>query len=268
VSAADVERSQGSAAARPMPPPGFWIAGGRSQRAFLGVNIASTDGGGAVDGVLIEGVTPGGAAEAAGLEPGDVMTEVAGTDLAAQSAREAATRLIGLMEKATPGEPIPVTYRRGKSTHKVEVTPAEMTPEAFIGFGPGPFRDFRAGQPDAGYRWRHFGAMPGLELVELTPKLGRYFGAESGILVVRAPPGDRVPLEEGDVILSIGGRTPRDPAHAMQILASYAPGEELPVEILRDRKKQSLKFRLPESGPERTPSSRRAPRHSPPRAET
>lgn len=245
--AADHDRRSG----RELQPPGMRLAALRMQRAFLGINIARNGGDGPVDGVLIEGVTPGGAAEAAGLEAGDVLTDVAGTSLAAQTPREAAVRLIGLMEKAQPGEPVAVTYRRGKASKKVEVKPTEMTPDVFMGGGPGPFPGAEPRGP--GYRWRHFGAMPGLELVDLTPKLGRYFGVESGILVVRAPPPDKVPLEEGDVILSIGDRKPRDPTHAMQILASYAPGEELPIEIVRDRKKQSLKFRLPEPGPRPPP---------------
>lgn len=248
---AGAEPDPGRDGARPMPPPGMRMGGGRMQRMFLGINIARPNGGGPVDGVLVEGVTPGGAAEAAGIEAGDVLTQVAGTDLAAQTPREAAARLIGIMEKARPGEPLAVALRRGKESRKVDVTPVEFTPDVFTGAGPGVLprggadHDGRRG----GYMWRHFGAMPGLELVELTPKLGRYFGTESGILVVRAPPPDKVPIEEGDVILSIGGRTPRDPTHAMQILASYAPGEELAVEVIRDRKKRSLQFRLPEPGP-------------------
>ena len=48
-----------------------------------------------------------------------------------------------------------------------------------------------------------------LELVPVTPKLGQYFGTDKGLLVVRAPPAPGAGLEEGDVILTIGGRTPR-----------------------------------------------------------
>ena len=72
--------------------------------------------------------------------------------------------------------------------------------EQFLG---GPGRGFRA-----------------LELVPVTPKLGQYFGTDKGLLVVRAPAEAGAKLEEGDVLLTIGGRTPENPRHAFRILGS------------------------------------------------
>ena len=113
-----------------------------------------------------------------------------------------------------------------------------------------------------------------LELVPITPKLGQYFGTDKGLLVVRAPAAAGSKLEEGDVILTIGGRTPENPRHAFRILGSYQPSEQVKVEVLRQRKRMTVEMQVPEAGDgpgvaagaaaaERTGSARRA---APPRA--
>ena len=56
-----------------------------------------------------------------------------------------------------------------------------------------------------------------MELVAMTPKLGKYFGTDKGVLVVRAPGDSELKLEEGDVILDIDGRAPQaDLPHIME----------------------------------------------------
>ena len=85
------------------------------------------------------------------------------------------------------------------------------------------------------------------ELVTLTPKLGRYFGADKGVLVARAPEDSSLGLQDGDVIVAIGGREPQDSRHAMRILRSYQPGESVDIRILRDRRPQNLTAKVPES---------------------
>ena len=74
------------------------------------------------------------------------------------------------------------------------------------------------------------------EFVTLTPQLGRYFGADKGVLVARAPEDAALGLQDGDVIVAIGGREPQDGRHAMRILRSYQPGEPVELRILRDRR--------------------------------
>jgi S1-C subfamily serine protease len=85
----------------------------------------------------------------------------------------------------------------------------------------------------------------GMELVTLTPKLGRYFGTDKGVLVVKAPRSAEFKLEEGDVIVDIDGRAPQNGAHAMRILRSYQGGEKVTLNILRDRKPVKLAATLP-----------------------
>jgi PDZ domain len=85
-----------------------------------------------------------------------------------------------------------------------------------------------------------------MELATLTPRLGSYFGADKGVLVVRAPASDALKLEDGDVILTIDGRQPTSGSHATRILGSYQPGEKVTLRILRDHKTLQYETTLPE----------------------
>jgi S1-C subfamily serine protease len=90
------------------------------------------------------------------------------------------------------------------------------------------------------------GEFGGLELTGITPKLGAYFGATDGVLVVQAPEESAFKLEDGDVIQSIDGRKPDDGAHALRILRSYKSGEKLSLSVLRQRKPLTLAVTMPE----------------------
>lgn len=87
------------------------------------------------------------------------------------------------------------------------------------------------------------GPLGDMELVTLTPQLGRYFGSDKGVLVVRAPAG--LKLEGGDVILSIDGRQPLSGSHATRILASYQPGEKLTMSVMRMHKTLEVQTTVP-----------------------
>lgn len=90
-----------------------------------------------------------------------------------------------------------------------------------------------------------------MELTTLTPRLGRYFGTDRGILVVRAPTHGVLRLEDGDVILSIGGRTPASSSQAIRILTSYDPGEKIKLVILREHHRLDITTTM--SGPPAAP---------------
>ena len=85
----------------------------------------------------------------------------------------------------------------------------------------------------------------GIELVDLTPGLGRYFGTDEGLLVIRKPDNSDLPIEEGDVIQSIGGREPSSVSQAMRILRSYDAGEEVTIDVMRERKRRTLTVAIP-----------------------
>jgi S1-C subfamily serine protease len=102
--------------------------------------------------------------------------------------------------------------------------------------------------PIASRGWFFPRAWLDMELVELNPELGEYFGAEEGVLVVRGPEeDDALGLKSGDVILQIGDREVRSPEHAMRILRSYEPEEELVLHIIRQKRSQTLTGTVPKS---------------------
>ncbi len=90
----------------------------------------------------------------------------------------------------------------------------------------------------------------GMELADLSPALGQYFGTRQGVLVIRVPhDGDFLKLQDGDVILSIDGRVPENGSHATRILRSYQPGEKIHLKIMRQKKALELEATLPERPP-------------------
>jgi hypothetical protein len=84
-------------------------------------------------------------------------------------------------------------------------------------------------------------------LAPLSERLGRYFGAQSGVLVVRAGAHAPLGLQDGDVIHSIDGRVPVDEQHAAGILRSYRAGERVKLRIQRDRLAIDLNATVPEA---------------------
>jgi S1-C subfamily serine protease len=100
-----------------------------------------------------------------------------------------------------------------------------------------------------GYTWinRHGGHGFGdMEMVELNKNLGRYFGTETGLLIVKAPADNAFTFQDGDVIKSIDGREPKDLHHAVRILSSYEGGETVNFEIMRDKRKQTITIEVPD----------------------
>jgi C-terminal processing protease CtpA/Prc len=217
-----------------------------SDRGMLGVGLNSRRGSDPADGVELMSVSPGGAADEAGLKAGDVLLEVKGKVLKREGDKSAREKLMDTMRDVKPGEKVPVSYRRDGKVAKVTLTTQSLKDRVFTMAVP-----HIQAMPNVGhFRFGSFGTADALfgsaEIVPLTPKLGQYFGTETGLLVVRAPEDNRLKLEDGDVIVDIDGRKPASPSHAMRILTSYQGGEKLTLNILRARKPVSLEVTVPE----------------------
>lgn len=229
-----------------------------SDKPRLGVTIDGKQKTGPVEGVEILGVTPGSAASDAGLRSGDVITSVNDDSLSADSADEANGRLLDFMQGVAEGDSLQLEYLRDGKVGSVEVEPRVMETNMFVWRGDGGPHFTLPRMPNAphapamvekfkmefGFPWAGSG-FGELELVELNEGLGRYFGTDSGLLVIEAPEADAFGLQDGDVIQSIDGREPRDVRHAMRILSSYQSGEKLKLGIMRDKKKRTLDVEIP-----------------------
>ena len=227
---------------------GFRRTGRRG--AMLGVNIGTEKP--RDTGVEIVGVSPGGPAEAAGLRPSDVIVAIDGKTLKRAGDETAATQLVEHLSEIDPGARVKVDYLRGDKRQTATVTTKAAEPPFFT-----MFRD-RFDLPEVAMLpdvvsfppFEHF-LGPGhgfgeLELVEITPRLGSYFGTEKGLLVVRAPNESAYQLQDGDVLMGIDGRVPESPGHAFRILSSYQPGEKLKLDVLRSRKRMEVSVTVPE----------------------
>jgi S1-C subfamily serine protease len=225
-----------------------------SSKPRLGVTIESTEEPGPVEGVKILGVSPGSAAEEAGLRPGDVLTAVNDEALSAENCEVSNMRLLDFMNGVEEGDVLEVEYLRDGKVGSVQVEPRIMS-QSFVWSGDKSMHIEIPPMPVApevverfnmkfGVHWAGTG-LGELELVQLNEGLGRYFGTDTGLLVVKAPKTDAYELREGDVIQSIDGREPKDVRHAMRILSSYQAGEKLELGIMRDKKKVTIDVEIP-----------------------
>jgi S1-C subfamily serine protease len=227
----------------------FVVAYHGGRRAMLGINIGGADGD-AKDGVHVQSVTPGGPASDAGLKAGDVIVSIDGKSLRGTD-KQPNVALLQHMRTLEPGDKVKVEYRRDGKMQTAEITTESMSAgrvlalpaiEPLMGVHPAPGLEHPPFAMAFGRARMDFLDM---ELVTLTPKLGRYFGTDKGVLVVRPPRKGDFKLEEGDVIVDIDGRKPENGGHALRILRSYQPGEKVTFNVLRDRKPLKLTVELP-----------------------
>ena len=206
-------------------------------RAIIGVQLEATPGKGA----RVREVSPGGPAADAGVRAGDVIVAVNGTEVKGEAP---ARQVLRLMRAVKPESKVSVRVLREGTPREFTVV-ARSSPNYFFANFPafnGP--EILSGGPHESFMIR--GPIMDMELVTLTPQLGRYFGSDKGVLVVRAPAQGALKLEDGDVILAIDGREPTSGSHATRILASYQPGEKVALRIMRMHKTLDLAATLPE----------------------
>ena len=242
-----------------------------NRRARLGikVNLQARDSDSV--GAYVDAVTPGGPAAKGGIRSGDLITKVDGKSVLAGGAAEdddrrespPGLRLIELAARLGPNDTIQLEYRRGKDRRTATVVTEEEPDFVFEG-GPDvrPFamRFFRGGPDevrlpagdfierfDAPRAYREFfsgSPLARLELAPINQELGQYFGTDEGVLVISSPRDADLGLKGGDVILAVDGRKPAGPSHLLRILRSYESGESFKLDILRNRKRETVTARL------------------------
>lgn len=212
-------------------------------------------------GALIESVTPGGPAAKAGIEEGDIITRLNGESLLSGSesynADDSAPgmRLIERARDLERGDTVQVEVRRDGRTTTMELVAGDFDGSGWLSFDDEVVdRSYRL--RDLSERLRELpeihvrgpetfalrlGArLPGLELVSLNPQLGEYFGTSEGVLVVAIPEDSELGLLAGDVIREIDGRAVNSPSHAMRILRSYEPEEEVSFRVIRKKSERTV----------------------------
>ena len=182
-------------------------------------------------------VSPGSAAEKAGLKPGDIIKEIDGKPIVSQA------QLQQLLGPRYEGDVVALKIQRGKDEIKIDKLVLEGAiasyPQSFLGILP--MRD----DPE-----------PGVEV--------RY--------VYPGSPADKAGLKAGDRIMKIGREVPPAPVRLQAIagrdqfldaLESVIPGLELSFEVKRGKgkKTETLKVKLTEV-PETVPTKKQLPENA------
>ncbi|MGB5579463.1 MAG: PDZ domain-containing protein [Woeseia sp.] len=233
-----------------------------SGRPMLGITLESDNNSGPVAGAVIRAVTPGGAAFEAGLRAGDIISAINQEAMSGATSAEANEKLLAFMGAVEDGDTLDIEYLRNGNLATVALQPKVNTEHRFSFGSPGhaplppsapgaamaPMPQMAPGTPLVRevFRWHESPGWHDMELTPLSTDLGKYFGTDKGLLVVRAPEGGVLQLKDGDVIQSIDGREPASISHAMRILASYQPGETIKLEIMRDKRRKTLDVALPD----------------------
>jgi serine protease Do len=215
----------------------------------------------AQSGVAIDEVYTDSPAARAGLKAGDVVVEFDGERV--RSARQFSR----LVSETPDGRTVKLVAVRDGQRMTVDITP-----EAGPAMGEWKFHgDFsslsnlndeirgmlpKIAAPDIEVRTLSRTRRLGVQIDTLTPQLATYFGAKRGALVTSVDEGsaaEKAGLKAGDVIVAIDGRTIEDTADILRALRGAGEGNEVTIDILRDRKPQSLKAQPePRAGATRT----------------
>lgn len=221
----------------------------RSNRARLGVYLGQATEVDGQSGVEVMEVVDRGPADVAGLTDGDIITAINGEELG----DDPGEALVDAMADVEPGQTVAVTYYRDGDRQTADVVTEEGGGFAFVSPGSGTFslRSLpRLGMEEITGMGRRMDVVTprvllrrltsdGLDLAEVNPALGEYFGTDRGVLVLDIDEDSALGLQPGDVILSIDGREARDPAHVRAILSSYRGDEDITFAVRRhDRDRQ------------------------------
>ena len=88
------------------------------------------------------------------------------------------------------------------------------------------------------------GCAAGVEFRELNPRLGEYFEAESGVLVIDVDDDSALGLMPGDVVIAVGSREVDDVGRMKRLTNSYDDDEPIRLTIIRKGAEQVIEGSL------------------------
>ncbi|MEM7078552.1 MAG: PDZ domain-containing protein [Pseudomonadota bacterium] len=175
-----------------------FVKPGKSDKAMLGILLGDNYD---TQGIQLAGVTPGGGAEAAGMLAGDVIVGIGALSLV--DGNDAMETLVSYMKSISPGETVPITYRRDGDERQTDVvTKAHVhhvkeffnMPDIDIDL------DELVGIGNFARDFVHIDHKP-TNMMEVSGDLAAYFEVEKGVVLTSAAADSA--LKAGDVILAI-----------------------------------------------------------------
>lgn len=242
---------------------------GRGSR--LGVTVQDVEDSDKKDvksGVIVETVDPDGPAQKAGIKSADAIVEFDGERV--RSVRQ----FQRIVQESAPDRPVPVVLSRAGQRVTVNITPAPWRMGDDFGVrlldlprivrpaippvpaAPRAPRAAPAPPEPPGYDWfSGDGAFTilagrgrlGITTEQVDGQLAEYFGVKEGALVKSVQEGSaaaKAGIKAGDVITAINGSHVYDPSDVSRAVNRLDAGAEFTVDVVRDRKTQTLKGKL------------------------
>jgi PDZ domain len=245
-----------------------WRYIGDPDRGMVGIVYDAED-----KGLRVSGVTPGGPADKAGVRHGDVIVSVDGKPLA-KLEPEHGERLVSLGDIKVD-QSLKLGVLRDGKTQELVVKAERREPYNFsYAFGDSDLAGLSELKPlgnplppdfdkqvQAQVRQAMHSAQGalqsvhidvrtpwwGLNLIDLNPDLGNYFGTDKGVLVLSADSDEFKVLKSGDVLQEVAGKKVERPEDALRLLREQGRGNEVKVQVLRQHKPLTLSLKTPET---------------------
>jgi len=223
-----------------------------AQKAFMGIYLQDIDKDTqeALDlkssrGVLVEGVVDDSPADKAGLKEQDVILSFEGQKV------DDSDQLRELLSGHKPGDEVEVRIIRDGSQKTIQLELGKS----------GDMEDFDISIPELGDMQSFSFSVPsfnrprmGVQISDLTEQLGEFLGVKGGkgaliTEVIEESPAEKAGLKAGDVIVRIGDDKIKSSTDVYQALEGKEKGEEVNVEVIRDKGTHSLTVTVKLEGP-------------------
>lgn len=256
------------------------VLGGRGSQ--LGVSVKDFDPSAqGKSGAIVEEVREGSAAEKAGIRKGDVIAEFDGERV------RGVRHLTRLVSETPEGRSVTAVVERDGNRLNVTVTPESgamafggrdfelVVPHMRFEHLPGIEKELRRelerslpregtwsfrGRPGEAFSFRmHERGRLGVSIQPLEGQLAEYFGTSTGVLVnsvAKDSPAAKAGLKAGDVVTAVNGTAVSEPSELIDAVRDAGEGATLSIDIVRDRKPQSVKAELEKREPAETPTRR------------
>jgi serine protease Do len=223
---------------------------------YLGVSLAEIDANRAKElklredyGVEITRVEDGSPAEKAGVKPGDVVLEYNGQ-------RVEGMEQFGRMVRETPaGREVKLTISRDGATQTLTATLGARKGHPFSGSFPPGFDMPEIRIPDIPQIYTSLrSARLGIEAESLGSQLAEYFGVKEGVLVrsvLENTPAQKAGIKAGDVITKVDGMAVTSPSELSGVVRSASAKKSYSLELVRDRKPQTISVTVDDGRSER-----------------
>jgi serine protease Do len=201
------------------------VIGIRVDRDAITKDVAQTLGLPGSTGAMLSTVIPGGPADKAGLEPGDVITEFNGRPVPDSDA------LVNMVVSTKPGTAVPVTVYRKKAKKTLSVTVDELDLDAEQGRQASSRRDPVEEPTATGF---------GMEVGPITPEIARELELPRGrggavvMDVERNSPAFNSGIRPNDVILEVNQQEVANVSQVQRELQRAEAGQPVFVLIWRD----------------------------------